>query len=64
MICDKLSIKYKQGKEIIFFDNSYGDLGVMIRGPRRGILADILISDDDVRTLKKFLEMWSDTRQK
>ena len=58
MTPERLSIKRDRDNEVIFFDNSYGDLAIMIRGPRRGILGEVLLSPEDVRTLIKFLEEW------
>ncbi len=53
------SIAFKDNYQTIHvFDNGYGELGLMIKGPRGGILGDGLLSVEDAKRLRDFLILW------
>lgn len=47
-----------ESEKIYFCDNGYGEMAIMIRGPRGGEKGDYLLSPASVRQLIEFLEDW------
>lgn len=55
---DAVKITNDEGESIHFFDNTYGDMGVLIKGSRGGERGDFLLSKADVALLMRFFHIW------
>ena len=56
-----MSIKFIRDGSISFFENGYGEMGIMIKGPRGGEKGDFLLSKQEVIQLKGFITSWLTT---
>ena len=54
---NSLTLRTNNGA-VIFFDNAYGEMAIMFKGPRGGELGDDLLSQSQVRTTIEFLSRW------